>query len=57
MNYEKYRQLVNKLGLTPDNIRDLVEAYADGLEDAEPWASNAIEAARETAVGMDETLR
>lgn len=39
-----------------DDIFEVIQCYADCLEDAEPTATNSIRAARETGYGIQDEL-
>ena len=49
MTCAKTLAMIANLGLTPDEVADIIESYMDELEAAEPYATNPIRAAHETA--------
>jgi hypothetical protein len=51
MEYPKLKAALERHGVTGEQVQEILEAYADDTESAEPYAVNAIEAAKE--IGMD----
>lgn len=57
MAYPKTKLLAADLGIDdPQELRDLILTYADELEENEPYATNSIREARNTADGIADAL-
>lgn len=54
--YQKLKNIRALHGVDGDELREIIEIYADCLEDSEPYAVNAIAEARSTAMGITDAL-
>lgn len=50
--YQKLKDLCDRHLIGADDIEDIINTYADCLEENEPYAVNAIQAARDVALGI-----
>lgn len=49
MAYAKTIALIAELGITPEDVADILESYTDELEATEPYATRSIDAVRSMA--------
>ena len=51
-DYSALKKICDQHFLDADDVRDIIDVYADCLEAAEPAAVNSIQEARNTAFGL-----
>lgn len=54
--YAETRRVAKRIGITPDEVQELLETYADDVRAAEPQASRVINAAEMLALELADDL-